>query len=268
MRIFNFKQKLILSGHFFPSFYSLQIETPFAFESNPANNRGLIGNHETGVADDVANTRVKHRIMICHPIISESAAEIRTWMFLPYYMPNYLTGAYFFDSDQQSFINHREEKKQPLVFRGSNSATENSDPPLIDNYFRVSKGKFFSRGHAALFSSFGSYPFYVITHIVKVRFRRLPKKTLGTDTSELFYTFISDKKMEIYVTFDRRFQFKVGSQTKTTKPLNFINLKWYHLRITYIRGVYPAFSFDCSVEIEIIGVGRDGQELLCKFFKF
>ena len=237
---------------------------PFAFESSSIDNRVNIGKHESGLASEVAEVRVKQHALYCFPIISESVADIRTWMILPYIQRTRLRAAYFFDSDSQFFVNQRSKKKQPLVYRGSTSVVENSDPPLVDNYYRISKGKYFTRGHPEALSGGTSQIASTITHIVKVRFRSLPKKILGMDTSELLYTFTADKIMKIYVTFDRRFSFKIGSETKTTKSFDFINFKWYHLRITFSRGLYPAHFFDCSVEIEIVGVGRDGQELLCK----
>ena len=239
------------------------LENAFVFESTPSNNKVFIGKHELGQGNDVAEVRIRQQVLLCHPIISENVAKIKTWMILPHLTGPGMYGAYFFDSDSQFFINSKDKNKQPFVFRGLSSAVEASDPPLVDNYYRISKGKFLTRGETTILSG-QTLAALTITHIVKVRFRSLPKKQLGTDTSELFYTFISDKKMEIYVTYDRRFHFKVGSQTKTTKSFNMINFRWYHVRITYTRGVYPAYFFDCSVEIEVVGLGRDGHELLCK----
>ena len=202
--------------------------------------------------------------MYCQALVSENVKDIKTWMVLPSLVRSFFLGAYFFDKNSQTFINLRGHgSKQPLVYRGNSASTESSDPPLIDGYYRISKGKFFTRRKREFVGDIYSDPISVTTHIVKVRFRKLPVRTPGQDTSELFYTFTSDKKMEIYVTFDKRFTFKVGSERKTTKPFNFINFKWYHLRITYTRGIYPAYPFDCSVEIEIVGVGRDGHELRC-----
>ena len=98
---------------------------------------------------------------------------------------------------------------------------------------------------------------------MQIRIRKLPEKSAKKN---IFMTLTNDKKMEIYLTYDKRFHFKTGTEIKTTKPFDLANFKWYTVKVIYTRLVYANDFFDCSVEIDIMGVGRDGHSLYCKSY--
>ena len=185
-------------------------------------------------------------------------------MILPYVakVEGYLTALYWLDSDTQEFINRVTNAiKDPPLIRGSTSSADSSDPTFLsaDGCYRIDNGKYF---HFTYGFSSAAQGIFVTTHFLKVRFVTLPSKTPVTNTNQLFYTFTSDKKLEIYVTFDKRFSMKVGSEVKTTNTYDFNNKQWYHIKIIYTRMQYLVDFYDCSVEIEVIGVGRDKVQLI------
>ena len=193
--------------------------------------------------------------------LAPTVDQISTWMILPYTRRSLGVATFLFDHNDDQFTNLLDDgKKQPLAVKGDILGADANDPVFNQDSIRFSGGRRLKIDNSGIGEP-ETERLRVHTHLMQMRIRQLPDKT---SKKKIFMTLINDKKMEIYLTFDQRFIFKTGSQTKITKPFNFINFKWYKTKIVYTRLVYAHDFFDCSVEIDIFGVGRDGQELNCK----
>ena len=181
-------------------------------------------------------------------------------MIIPYSMIAVLKAAYYLDFVSQRFGNSLAKAKEPFVYLGATEAVEpDFDPKLVSDHYRVSNGEFFTIG-AVDYGWDSSWFMRPATHILKLRLVALPQR----GQKELVYTFLSDKTLPISITYDRRFVVGEGSQVFTTKTFGVPLNQFFYLRLVYNRMLYTQRYYDCSVEIEVIGYGRDGGDLKCK----
>ena len=185
---------------------------------------------------------------------------VSNYMILPYSLTAKQQSVHYFDFDSQRFANYISLQKEPFVYLGATKDVEATfDPKLVNNYYRVSNQEFFTVGPIP-YSWEAHWPIKIATHVLKVRFIALPKP----GDKEPIYTFLSDKTMPISITHDKRFVFGTGTQIFTTKKINFPLNQFFYIRFVYARMAYTFRYYDCSVEVEVVGHGRDGADLKCK----
>ena len=167
---------------------------------------------------------------------------------------------YFFDFLTQKFGNAFSFHKQPIAFVGSSEAVVSAeDPKMINFIYRVSNGEFFTIGEVDY--QWGSaWVMRPVTHVMKIKILALPQP----GQKELIYTFLSDKTIPVSITHDKRFVVGSDSEVFTTKQFNFPLNQYIYLRLVYTRMKYTERYYDCSVEIGILGHGRDGGDLKCR----
>ena len=193
--------------------------------------------------------------------IAPSVDQIKTWMMLPYAKHFETKSAFLFDHNGDQFTNLYERYiKQPVAVKGDSAGADANDPVFNHDSIRFSGTKLLKIDDSGPELHYTTV-FGVVTHLMQIRIRKLAEKTTK---KRLFMTLTNDKKLEIYLTFDRRFLFKTGTEVKTTKQFNLINFKWHVVKVVYTKILSASEFFDCSVEIDIFGVGRDGHELNCK----
>ena len=185
--------------------------------------------------------------------------EISNYMILPYSMIGLHRAAYFLDLDIQRFSNPIHVHKEPVAYLGTSVAVESSDPKRVNGVYTVSNGEFFTIGDVD-YAWGADWVMRPVTHIVRLKILALPP----TGQKEMIYTFLSDKELPIYLTHDKRFVVGSGDQTFTTKVLGFPTNEFIYLRFVYTRMKYTERYYDCSVEVSIFGVGKDGTDLKCK----
>ena len=191
---------------------------------------------------------------------------IVNYHIFPYLYRASLKAAYLFDFDAQEFVNAVSLAKQPFVTRGASDAVQSSDPAFTsDKVYKISNGQYLQVGEIDYIWATPEN-LYVVTHVLKVKFLALPT----APAKEPFYTFISDKTLEIKLTSDKRFDVGTGSLRFITPSYNFNVNQWYFFRIVYSRQYYDELLFHCSIEIEILGIGSNGGYIQCKdlFFIF
>ena len=187
-------------------------------------------------------------------------AGFSNYMILPYTTTGRQISAHYFDFASQRFSNFLGLQKEPIAYLGTSVAVEdNFDPKLVNNYYRISNQQFISIGPIP-YNWPSNWIIKAATHIMKVRLVALPKP----GDKEPIYTFLSDKTMPISITSDKRFVVGTGTQVFTTKQFNIPLNQFFYLRIVYSRTPYHLRFYDCSVEIEVVGFGRDGGDLKCK----
>ena len=186
-------------------------------------------------------------------------------MILPYSIIGSQKAAYFFDLQQQIFANYIYVQKEPVGYLGASEAVEPSaDPKMTNGVFSVSNGEYFTIG-AVDYNWSDDWLIRPVTHVLRVKITDLP----SYGQKEVFYSLISDKELPIYVTHDKRFVVGAGSQSFTTKVFTYpTNADFLFIKIVYTRMEYTERYYDCSVEIEVYGVDRDGGDLKCKQFSY
>ena len=234
-----------------------------AFSYNQADNMAYIEKFKTASNNEV-NVFTKRAVFYCEAKpIAKTVDQIRTWMILPYTKSSEPKAVYLFDHSGDVFANlFMSYNKQPLAFKGDTTSADaaTTEPDFDTNFIKFSGMKHLTIKDSGTGQS-ENERLRVHTHLMEMRITQLPDKT---SKKKLLMSLTNDKKLEIYLTFDKRFIFKTGTQSKTTKPFDLINFKWYKVKVIYTRFVFAHDFFDCSVEIDIYAVGRDGQELNCK----
>ena len=201
--------------------------------------------------------KVKHMIYKCETIPD---TQVTNYMILPYSMFGSQRAAYFFDLDVQRFSNPLDIMKEPVAYLGASEAVESAADPKRANWvFSVSNGEFFTIGDVD-YDWGADWVIRPATHFLRLKILALPPP----GEKELIYTFYSDKELPIYITHDSRFVVGTGAQSFTTKVYTIPTGVFLFFKIVYTRMKYTERYYDCSVEIEVYGVDRDGGDLKCK----
>ena len=220
----------------------------------------LIGSQISGHPVSIITGELKDVMVRCETI--DNTGPILNHMILPYTSIAHNIASFLFDYDTQQFQNGLTIKKQPLVFRGVDETVESSNDPVWEsnNAFSVSNGQFFTVDGANYGWDAATVSMYVVTHIMKVKILTYPE----SGQKEVLYSFLTDKALPISLTYDKRFVVGSDNDVFTTKPFNIPLNQPIYIRMVYTRMRYTVRYFDCSVQIEVLGIGEAGGDLRCK----
>ena len=146
---------------------------------------------------------------------------------------------------------------------GADEIAGADDPTLVsNNHFEISQGQSITIGainYGDLTSNDVHRP---ISHVLRIKFIQLPVY----QQFESIYTFIYEKEVIVKVSSAGDFWVGNGNTFFTTTGVRVTTGQWYVIRITFTRTKTDSGSgHDCSVGIEVHGVGKVGNHLSCKY---
>ena len=187
--------------------------------------------------------------------------NLETWQIVPYVVPAKLRTFYLFDTDTQFYTNYVSAKKQPLVYRGTNANTEASDPAFSGGLLSLGAGKQLNQG--AVDFDFSVSPLNVTTSMMKVKLNTLPAASTFGD----LMTILTDKTIRIQVGSDGGFRLQSSQTIYESKAIKMQTGVWYWMKVIFVRGARYDLYFDCSVSVEVLGLGEEGSTFSCKSFR-
>ena len=184
---------------------------------------------------------------------------LENYNIIPYLTLSQIKAAYLFDKSSQVFSNLLSPSKQPVATLGADETSASDDPTLVgSNHYEIGNGQSIKVGEV-FYNDFAYQSHRAISHIIRIKFLSLP----DYQHFEPIYTFIYEK--EVIVKVSSTGDFWVGNQNSffTTSGVQVTTGQWYMIKITFTRAINTIREHDCSVGIEIDGVGEVGGDLEC-----
>ena len=173
-----------------------------------------------------------------------------------------LTSFFLIDLDTQLFSNYGNGELQPVLYRGTNGSVETQDPNFVDSLIEVSSGQQLTLGPVKY--RFLDRAVNINTHLLKIKLLSYPSESTFGD----LITLTNDKSIKFQISSSGGLRVQSSSTTifQTTGIQISLNT-WYWVRIIFSRGTMEHHFFDCSIIIEVLGLGEEqGTTFKCNSF--
>ena len=238
--------------------FNFKLASNFNFLNN-ANNQFLIGKSSDGASKSITGQILE----LSYSCRTFHYNHIENYKILPSLREGLIKAAHLFDEDQPTFHNYISLTKQCVTNRGGSAQVENVDPALITDgskqYLEVTHNKYFLV-RASDFGDKLSDTLRVYTAIMHIGVLQLPEKGR---ISQLF-AFETDKRIPIKISWLGQLIID-GTTTLYSNPGVRISAgNSYYVKMTMTRFINQGAPHDCSIGVEVFGVGELGGDLECK----
>ena len=226
----------------------------FGLESSAANNKFYFGKSWDPTEVSLSG-KIYNYMVVCNLLGFD---KFDTWRMLPLLDAPKLYSFYLIDLDNQSFTNYGEFGLQPILYRGTDDSVESTkDPTFANSLIEIRSGQQLTQG--PINYRMDSRVTHTTTHWLKIRLLAYPAASLFGD----LISFVNDKKIKIQVSSSGGLRVQSSSTIYDTTGITMGVNTWYWVRITLVRGIMEHHFFDCSIGIEVLGLGEEGTTFKC-----
>ena len=228
---------------------------------NNINNNFLIGKSSDGTAKSITG-EITELSYSCRTFQYD---HIENYKILPSLREGRIKASYRFDEDVNEFLNLFGYQKQTTSNKGLSQNPDGHEPPLItaspSQYFELSNDKMFNTKP----NDFEDQPstFRVYTAILRVKVHQLPQK----GSHHFLFTINNPKSISVKISGTGNLML-VGSSVRSDPSVKINVGDWNFIKITFTLFLDQSLPHDCSLGVEVLGVGEFGADFECKLFPF